>query len=208
MGKQEEFVLRALEERDVRFVRLWFTDVLGSLKSVAIAPAELEGAFSEGIGFDGSAIEGFARVYEADMLAKPDPSDLPDPAVARRGPVDRPDVLRHRDAGRPPVVRRPAVRAQAHPVEGGGERLSRLHAPEIEFYLFKDTPQPGADPVPVDWSATDHTAQSSGAGFSPRGDHDAGVDGHLGGVQPPRGRPRPAGDRPALRRRCPPRTTS
>ena len=69
MGKQEEFVLRALEERDVRFVRLWFTDVLGSLKSVAIAPAELEGAFSEGIGFDGSAIEGFARVYEADMLA-------------------------------------------------------------------------------------------------------------------------------------------
>ncbi len=74
MGKQEDFVLRALEERDVRFVRLWFTDVLGSLKSVAIAPAELEGAFAEGIGFDGSAIEGFARVYEADMLAKPDPS--------------------------------------------------------------------------------------------------------------------------------------
>jgi glutamine synthetase len=74
MGKQEDFVLRALEERDVRFVRLWFTDVLGYLKSVAIAPAELEGALSEGIGFDGSAIEGFARVYEADMLAKPDPS--------------------------------------------------------------------------------------------------------------------------------------
>src|SRR5947209_622736 len=74
MGKQEEFVLRALEERDVRFVRLWFTDVLGFLKSVAVAPAELEGAFAEGIGFDGSAIEGFARVTEADMLAKPDPS--------------------------------------------------------------------------------------------------------------------------------------
>ena len=74
MDKQQEFVLRALEERDVRFVRLWFTDVLGFLKSVAVAPAELEGAFAEGIGFDGSAIEGFARVYEADMLAKPDPS--------------------------------------------------------------------------------------------------------------------------------------
>src|SRR3954449_6920998 len=74
MGKQEDFVLRALEERDVRFVRLWFTDVLGSLKSVAVAPAELEGAFIEGIGFDGSAIEGFARVYEADMLVKPDPA--------------------------------------------------------------------------------------------------------------------------------------
>ena len=74
MDKQTEFVLRTLEERDIRFVRLWFTDVLGFLKSVAVAPAELEGAFAEGIGFDGSAIEGFARVYEADMLAKPDPA--------------------------------------------------------------------------------------------------------------------------------------
>ena len=74
MDRQQQFVLRTLEERDIRFVRLWFTDVLGYLKSVAIAPAELEGAFSEGIGFDGSAIEGFARVYESDMVAKPDPS--------------------------------------------------------------------------------------------------------------------------------------
>ena len=69
MDRQEEFVLRTLEERDVRFVRLWFTDVLGFLKSVAVAPAELEGAFAEGIGFDGSAVEGFARVYEDDMIA-------------------------------------------------------------------------------------------------------------------------------------------
>ena len=62
MDKQAEFVLRTIEERDIRFVRLWFTDVLGTLKSVAVAPAELEGAFAEGLGFDGSAIEGFARV--------------------------------------------------------------------------------------------------------------------------------------------------
>jgi glutamine synthetase len=74
MDRQQEFVLRTVEERDIRFVRLWFTDVLGSLKSVAVAPAELEGAFAEGIGFDGSAIEGLTRVYEADMLVKPDPS--------------------------------------------------------------------------------------------------------------------------------------
>src|SRR4051812_50064601 len=74
MDRQQEFVLRTLEERNIRFVRLWFTDVLGLLKSVAVAPAELEGASAEGIGFDGSAIEGFARVYESDMLAKPDPS--------------------------------------------------------------------------------------------------------------------------------------
>ena len=73
MERQQEFVLRTIEERDIRFVRLWFTDVLGFLKSVAVAPAELEGAFAEGIGFDGSAIEGFARVAESDMLARPDP---------------------------------------------------------------------------------------------------------------------------------------
>ena len=74
MDKQQEFVLRTLEERDIRFVRLWFPDVLGFLKSVAVAPAELECAFAEGIGFDGSAMQGFARVSEADMLAKPDPA--------------------------------------------------------------------------------------------------------------------------------------
>jgi glutamine synthetase len=76
MERQQEFVLRTIEERDIRFVRLWFTDVLGFLKSVAVAPAELEGAFAEGIGFDGSAIEGFARVHESDMLARPDPSSF------------------------------------------------------------------------------------------------------------------------------------
>ena len=63
MDRQQEFVLRTIEERDIRFVRLWFTDVVGTLKSVAVAPAELEGAFGEGIGFDGSAIEGFARQW-------------------------------------------------------------------------------------------------------------------------------------------------
>ncbi len=72
MDKQQEYVLRTVEERDIRFIRLWFTDVLGFLKSVAITAAELEGAFSEGIGFDGSAIDGFARVQEADMVAVPD----------------------------------------------------------------------------------------------------------------------------------------
>ena len=74
MDKQQEYVLRSVEERDVRFIRLWFTDVLGVLKSVAIAPAELENAFEEGIGFDGSAVEGLTRVYEADMIARPDPT--------------------------------------------------------------------------------------------------------------------------------------
>jgi glutamine synthetase len=69
-----EYVLRTVEERDIRFIRLWFTDVLGFLKSFAITPAELEAAFDEGMGFDGSAIEGFARLQESDMVARPDPS--------------------------------------------------------------------------------------------------------------------------------------
>ena len=86
-------VLRAIEERDVRFVRMWFTDVLGFLKSVAVAPAELEGAFAEGMGFDGSAIEGFARVYESDMLAHPDPSTFQVLLPARHQPGYCADVL-------------------------------------------------------------------------------------------------------------------
>ena len=57
--KDIDFVLRTVEERDIRFVRLWFTDVLGNLKSFAISPEELEEAFEEGIGFDGSSIDGF-----------------------------------------------------------------------------------------------------------------------------------------------------
>jgi glutamine synthetase len=166
MGKQEDFVLRALEERDVRFVRLWFTDVLGFLKSVAVAPAELEGAFEEGIGFDGSAIEGFARVYESDMLAKPDPSTfqiLPwrseGPATARMFcdivmPDGSPSYADPRF-----VLKRTLTRA----AEKG---FTFYTHPEIEFYLFKGEPIPGEHPVPVDSSGYfDHTAQSMGTDF-------------------------------------------
>jgi glutamine synthetase len=167
MGKQEDFVLRALEERDVRFVRLWFTDVLGSLKSVAVAPAELEGAFAEGIGFDGSAIEGFARVYESDMLAKPDPSTfqiLPwregdGPSTARMFcdivmPDGAPSYADPRN-----VLKRTLGKA-------ADKGFTFYTHPEIEFYLFKDSPVPGGEPVPVDRSGYfDHTAQSRGADF-------------------------------------------
>ncbi|MEC8974184.1 MAG: glutamine synthetase family protein [Actinomycetota bacterium] len=72
MEPQKEYVLKTVEERGVRLIRLWFTDVLGKLKSVAISPAELEGAFEEGLQFDGSAIDGYSRVQESDVLAVPD----------------------------------------------------------------------------------------------------------------------------------------
>ncbi len=69
----ENDVLKIVKERDVKFIRLWFTDILGQLKSFAITNDELEGAFNEGMGFDGSSIKGFARIDESDMLARPDP---------------------------------------------------------------------------------------------------------------------------------------
>ena len=72
--KTKDEVFEATEKYDVRFVRLWFTDILGQLKSFAIPPRELEGAFEEGMGFDGSSIKGFARIDESDMIAKPDPT--------------------------------------------------------------------------------------------------------------------------------------
>ncbi len=70
----KEDVLKIVEDKQIKFIRLWFTDVLGNLKSFAITPAELEGAFDEGMGFDGSSIEGFTRIQESDMIAYPDPS--------------------------------------------------------------------------------------------------------------------------------------
>jgi len=74
-GKAEaqEYVLKTAKEQNVKFIRLWFTDILGFLKSFAITVEELEGALIEGMGFDGSSIEGFARIDESDMIALPDP---------------------------------------------------------------------------------------------------------------------------------------
>jgi len=71
--ESKEYVLKMAKENDVKFIRLWFTDILGILKSFAITVEELEGALEEGMGFDGSSIEGFARIDESDMVAMPDP---------------------------------------------------------------------------------------------------------------------------------------
>jgi glutamine synthetase len=166
MSKQEDFVLRTLEERNIRFVRLWFTDVLGFLKSVAIAPAELQSAFSEGIGFDGSAIEGFARVTESDMLAKPDPTSfsiLPwrteAPGAARMFcDITMPD-------GTPsPSDPRNVLRRTLNKAAGMG--YTCYTHPEIEFFLFKEKPENGKAPVPVDQGGYfDHTPAVVGHDF-------------------------------------------
>lgn len=150
MEKQAEFVLRTIEERDIRFVRLWFTDVLGTLKSVSIAPAELEGTFEEGIGFDGSAIQGFARVHESDMLAKPDPSTfaiLPwrseGPGVARLFC----DILMPDGS---PSYADPRYVLKRTLTKAADQGFSFYTHPEVEFYLFKERPSPGTVPEPID----------------------------------------------------------
>jgi glutamine synthetase len=166
ISKQQEFVLRTIEERNLRFIRLWFSDVLGTLKSVAIAPAELENAFDEGIGFDGSAIEGFARITESDMLAKPDPatfSILPwrteAPGAARMFcDITMPDGSpSHSDPRN--VLRRTLDKAAKM-------GYTCYTHPEIEFFLFKSQPEKGVAPVPVDQGGYfDHTPAVVGHDF-------------------------------------------
>src|SRR6266516_3238783 len=160
MDRQEEFVLRTLEERDIRFVRLWFTDVLGFLKSVAVAPPELEGAFAEGIGFDGSAVEGFARVYEADMIAKPDPSTfqlLPWRGESGVGRIFC-DIMMPDGSPSYADPRWVLKRALSHAAEMG---FTFYTHPEIEFFLLKEKPEAGARPRPIDSGGYfDHTPHS------------------------------------------------
>ena len=73
-GKTKESAIKMAKEHDVKFIRLWFTDILGFLKSFSITVEELEGALEDGMGFDGSSIEGFARIDESDMVALADPN--------------------------------------------------------------------------------------------------------------------------------------
>src|SRR5215208_4621064 len=149
MERQQDYVLRSVEERGVRLIRLWFTDVLGQLKSFAISPAELENALEEGMTFDGSSIDGFSRVQESDVLARPDANSfelLPwaDPAA--------PEAIMFCDIfnldGTPfegdprQVLRRNLERAR----ERG---FTFYAAPEMEFFYFSNS-DPSERPHPLD----------------------------------------------------------
>lgn len=139
-----DYVLRSVEQRDIRFVRLWFVDILGRLKNFAISPEDLEVAFEEGIGFDGSAIEGFATPEEADMLAFPDASTFqilpwrPSHNGVARVFCDVCTPDRKPFAGDP----RDALRGMFYKAEKAGYLLNV--GAELEYYYFPDehTPEP------------------------------------------------------------------
>lgn len=135
----QDYVLKTIKERGIHFIRFWFTDVLGNPKSFAVTPSEIPGAFEEGMGFDGSSVEGFARVQESDMVAFPDASTfqvLPwrptTDGVARmfcdiRTPDGQPF---HGDP-------RYALRRMAK--KAGDMGYAANFGPELEFFYFKDS---------------------------------------------------------------------
>lgn len=147
LEQQRDYVLRTVEERGVRLIRLWFTDVLGTLKSFAISPAELENALEDGMTFDGSSIDGFSRVQESDVLAMPDPNTF---EVLHFGDPKEARVfcdIHHLDGspfgGDPRQVLRRNLAAARE------QNFTFLVAPDVEFFYFAP-PEPGQPPVPLD----------------------------------------------------------
>ncbi|MBA3302206.1 MAG: glutamine synthetase [Thermoleophilaceae bacterium] len=151
--KQGDYVLRTVEERGVRFVRLWFVDVLGLLKSFSIPVSELEGALEEGVGIDGSSLEGNTRMSERDAVAELDPRSFqvlpwrPDSIAARMFcDVRLPDGTPH-----PGDTRQVLRRALSYAAELG---YTLQVGPEIEFFLFQDPGEAaGEEPRPLDHGA-------------------------------------------------------
>ena len=147
---QQNYVLRTIEERRVRLVRLWFTDVLGQLKSVAISPVELETAFDEGIQFDGSAIDGFSRVQESDVLAFPDANSFQlMPGVADGDELTARIFCDITNLDRTPFQGDPRQVLKRNLSAAAAAGYQFMAAPEVEFfYLSAD--DLGGTPVPLD----------------------------------------------------------
>ena len=150
MPPDQEYVLRTVEERGVRLIRLWFTDVLGQLKSVAISPAELDTVFDEGVQFDGTAIDGFSRVHEADVLARPDATTF---ELLPWAKADEPSgrmfcnietLDGHPFDGDPRQILQRNLRSAR-------ERGFTLYAaPEVEFFYFEGSSASDGRPKPLD----------------------------------------------------------
>lgn len=147
--QQRAYVLRSVEERGVRLVRLWFTDILGNLKSFAISPAELENALDDGMTFDGSSIDGFSRIQEADVLASPDPDTF---ELLPWGDPKAPEARIFCDINRldgAPFEGDPRQVLRRHVRAAHEQGLTFYVAPDIEFFYF-DPPVAGERPQPLD----------------------------------------------------------
>ena len=147
--QQRAYVLRSVEERGVRLIRLWFTDVLGTLKSLAISPAELDNALSDGMTFDGSSIDGFSRVQEADVLAIPDADTF---EILPWGDPTAPEArvfcdVHHLDGA--PFEGDPRQVLRRHMKRAHDAGLTFYVAPDIEYFYFEKL-EAGKPPVPVD----------------------------------------------------------
>ena len=137
-----DYVLKSVHERDIHFIRLWFTDVLGQMKSFAITPNELELAFDEGMGFDGSSIEGFARETESDMLAVPDASTFQVlPWRPSQDGVARMFCSIYKPSGQPfDGDPRFVLRKMLKKAADLGYEFNV--GPEVEYFYFKDNKHP------------------------------------------------------------------
>ncbi len=145
-GASRDYVLQTVREHEVKFVRLWFTDILGNLKSVAIPAGELEASLEEGMGFDGSSIEGFARIDETEMIAMPDPATF---ALLPWRPQEMRVARMFCDILLPDG--RPFEGDPRYVLKSNLKRASDLGfafyvAPELEYFCFEN----GADPQPLD----------------------------------------------------------
>jgi glutamine synthetase len=149
MQDQRDYVLRTVEERGIRFVQLWFTDVLGTPKAFNITPAELENALDEGMTFDGSAIDGFSRIQEADVLARPDANTFQLlPWHGHTESVARVFCDIFNLDGTPfEGCPRHTLRRTLDKARTAG--FTFFAAPESEFFYFEDA-DPGHPPLPLD----------------------------------------------------------
>lgn len=137
-----EYVLQAAREHDVKFIRLWFTDILGFLKSVAITIEGLPGALEEGIAFDGSSIEGFARIDESDMTAMPDPTTF---AILPWRPSERRVARMFCDILQPdltPFDGDPRYILRRNLNRAAGLGYTFYVGPELEYFYFANSDKP------------------------------------------------------------------
>ncbi|OPX19382.1 MAG: glutamine synthetase [Desulfobacca sp. 4484_104] len=155
-----EEVYEVVKDQEVSFIQLWFADVLGMIKSFSIRPSELEEAMTEGMGFDGSSIMGFARIEESDMVAKPDPSTFQIlPWRQEKKPVARMfcDILQPDGSPFPGDPRYAFKRMLARAAEKG---YTYYIGPELEYFYFARNDRPEVldqggyfDTAPLDYAA-------------------------------------------------------